>query len=235
MSLVLNRHPDVPTDVRTHQPEITGTLQPPESESSKESLLEFTGPPGQMYLFIGFIAWITATLRLPLMDVKGPCYSNINLEVLPTKKHHPRPLNLKICLELLRPLDPEAHSWAMIFPGTVVAYGFPVPRHPEPDMVGLRIPFPVMLEYSLMLYDHAIRDEDGITPWGAYLAGASNVLYPTKISSDKKTVQWHLVELPKEVHRTIRHTQWYLMKDAVPAMVMEKDIQVLADAVAILG
>jgi len=100
-----------------------------------------------------------------------------------------------IALEALRDLDegePGA-CWTPLFPSTIMAFGFPVPK--TPGALGLQIPVAAMLELAEILYDVNLEDDDG-NDAGVYFDGIFWRLYPTAYFEETNTVQWHLLRKP---------------------------------------
>ena len=126
------------------------------------------------------LAWITASFRLPrygqtsysevLLEHSGNMIFNIDLldlEIIPIK---------------------DSTCWLPLFANSIVARGFPTPaRNGEK---GIELPFSIMTGLANIMYP-VVHGE------GLYLRGFSNLLFPTSLSPEMKSVQWHLVSSPK--------------------------------------
>ena len=133
------------------------------------------------------LAWITASFRIP-----QPCqtsYSEISFESVGDMSFDIRPLQL----EAIR--QRESACWLPLFENGIIARGFPIPaRHGEK---GIELPFPVMTGLANIMYP--VFYEDGL-----YLRGVSKLLFPTSVSPDVKSVQWHLTSSPSK-HTRLPH------------------------------
>ena len=133
------------------------------------------------------LAWITASFRIP-----QPCqtsYSEISFESVGDMSFDIRPLQL----EAIR--QRESACWLPLFENGIIARGFPIPaRHGEK---GIELPFPVMTGLANIMYP--VFYEDGL-----YLRGVSKLLFPTAVTPDVKSVQWHLTSSPSK-HTRLPH------------------------------
>lgn len=152
------------------------------------SIITFRGTTQDIITVAHFLSWIAATFRLPQAN-------ELSCSTVSTKSLPPTPdaqLNFCLHLDALLTMDSQTVGtcWKPLFPSTVVAYGFPVPRCP--GTVGLRIPIGAMLEMAEILYDVNLEDDDGKDA-GTYFDGIVWRLYPTAYNKEQNTVQWHLI------------------------------------------
>ncbi len=133
------------------------------------------------------LAWITATFRIP--QPRQTSYSESSFESVGEMSFDIRPLQL----EAIR--QRESACWLPLFENGIIARGFPVPaRHGQK---GIELPFPVMTGLANIMY--TVFYEDGL-----YLRGVSKLLFPTAVSPDLKSVQWHLTSSPSK-HTRLPH------------------------------
>ena len=121
------------------------------------------------------LAWITASFRIP--QPRHTSYSEIIFESVGEMSFDIKPLQLETAR--LR----ESACWLPLFENGVIARGFPVPA--RQGQKGIELPFPVMTGLANVMYP--VFYEDGL-----YLRGVSKLLFPTAVSPDLKSVQWHL-------------------------------------------
>ena len=127
------------------------------------------------------LAWITASFRIA--QPRQTSYSEISFESLGEGSFDIKPLQL----EAIR--QRESACWLPLFENGIIARGFPVPaRHGQK---GIELPFPVMTGLANIMYP--VFYEDGL-----YLRGVSKLLFPTAVSPDVKSVQWHLTSSPSK-------------------------------------
>ena len=134
-----------------------------------------TGSLEQVIVVAQQLAWIAASFRVPLYGQVS--YSEVLIrrtgdmvfELFPTP------------LEEVR--ERVGACWLPLFMNSIIARGHAVPAREGEK--GIEIPFPLMLTLANVMYP--IFHDDGI-----YLRGFSNLLFPAHISSDMKSVQWHL-------------------------------------------
>ena len=127
------------------------------------------------------LAWITASFRIP--QPRQTSYSEVSFESVGEMSFDIRPLQL----EVIRPR--ESACWLPLFENGIIARGFPVPaRHGQK---GIELPFSVMTGLANIMYP--VFYEDGL-----YLRGASKLLFPTAVSPDLRSVQWHLTSSPSK-------------------------------------
>ncbi len=95
-------------------------------------------------------------------------------------------------LPLLRVKKFEESSgacWLPLFKNSIIACGFPIPdRGPEK---GIELPFPLMIDQASIL---RLASYNGFS----YLKGFSTLIYPTAVSTNSESVQWHLVSSKDE-------------------------------------
>ena len=127
------------------------------------------------------LAWITASFRIS--QPRQTSYSEISFESVGEGSFDIKPLQL----EAIR--QRESACWLPLFENGIIARGFPVPaRHGQK---GIELPFPVMTGLANIMYP--VFYEDGL-----YLRGVSKLLFPTAVSPDLKSVQWHLTSSPSK-------------------------------------
>ena len=87
-------------------------------------------------------------------------------------------------LELEKIKPRECTCWLPLFVKGILARGFPIPPRPN-DEKGVELPFQVMISLAKVMYP---TSDSG----GTYLKGFSSILFPTAISPDDESVQWHI-------------------------------------------
>ena len=126
------------------------------------------------------LAWITASFRIPQYGQVS--YSEISFERTGNMVFNIFPLELEAVRQR------ASACWLSLFVNGVVARGFPIPA--RDGQKGIEIPFPIMTGLANVMYPVFHAE-------GVYLRGFSNLLFPTAVSQDIKSVQWHLVTSPK--------------------------------------
>ena len=77
--------------------------------------------------------------------------------------------------------------WLPLFENGIIARGFSVPARNNEK--GIEVPFSVMTGLANIMYPVFYAD-------GVYLRGFSKLLFPTAVSPDMESVQWHLMSSP---------------------------------------
>ncbi len=153
------------------KPRVTANLH-----SKTEASFLLSGSLEQIIVVAQQLAWITASFRVPFYGQVS--YSeflitrtgNMVFDLFPTP------------LEEVR--ERVSACWLSLFANSIIARGLAVPA--RDGEIGIEIPFSLMTALANVMYP--VFHTDGI-----YLRGFSNLLFPAKISSDMKSVQWHLV------------------------------------------
>ncbi|KAJ0109340.1 serine/threonine protein kinase [Diaporthe amygdali] len=142
-------------------------------------------------------------------------------------------LGFSIFAEALQSFDQRGRGacWAPLFPSTVIACGFSVPKIPYTN--GLQISVNGMLEMADILYDVNFKSDDGESS-GIYLDGIAWRLYPTAYFKEGNTpiVQWHLVK--KEPHEE-NHQGLPPELHGGPKWLADVSLDTLQSAIAVLG
>ena len=122
-------------------------------------------------------AWLSASFREPREGHVS--YSEISFKESGRSIYEIRPMEL----EEVRPR--ESACWLPIFVNGIIARGFPVPPRQKEER-GIELPFQVMISLVKVMYPISHLG-------GFYLKGFSSILFPTAISADRKSVQWHVI------------------------------------------
>ena len=122
------------------------------------------------------LAWLSAIFRVPRYGQVS--YSEVTCEQKADMVFSIYPLELKEIREK------DGVCWLPLFINGIVARGFPIPSRNEEK--GIEIPFNIMISLAKIMYSMTYLD-------GLYLKGFSNLLFPTKISHDSASVQWHSI------------------------------------------
>ncbi|KAG8530655.1 uncharacterized protein KY384_004010 [Bacidia gigantensis] len=122
------------------------------------------------------LTWLSASFRS--CKQSHLCYSQVDFRKSGTYKFDINPLTLEEIHDL------GGECWLPLFMNGVIARGFPVPSRHHGEK-GIEIPFHVMVSLGKVMYP--MFDSHGI-----YLKGVYSVFFPTAISSDKTSVQWHM-------------------------------------------
>ena len=79
--------------------------------------------------------------------------------------------------------------WLPMFKNSIIACGFPIPA--RGSETGIELPFPLMIDQTSIL---RLTSYNGFS----YLKGFSALVYPTAVSDNSESVQWHLVSSKDE-------------------------------------
>lgn len=123
------------------------------------------------------LAWITATFRVPVYGQVS--YSSVLLSETGGMTFDLTPTPLE---EVGRVIN-SSTCWLPLFANGIIARGLAVPA--RDGELGIELPFALMTSLANVMYPVFHAD-------GVYLRGFSNLLFPTRISFDRKSVQWHL-------------------------------------------
>ena len=122
-------------------------------------------------------AWLSASFRESKDGQLS--YSEISLKQSDTNIFEMRPIEL----EEVRPR--ASACWLRIFTNRVIARGLPVPAR-DGEEKEIELPFQVMISLAKIMYPMSSLGK-------SYLKGYSGILFPTAISSDRNSVQWHMI------------------------------------------
>ena len=146
------------------------------------------------------LLWLVAAIRAPMKGTTTT--SRALIDTLSEETYSIRPVRLQV-LE-----KDQDICWLPLFLGACLVRGFPVPSRGEE--VGVEIPLDLMISLAGPLYP--VKKEGGI-----YLQGFSRALYPTVMSNDGGSVQWHLMSsksrLQKLEHGHLAAENWLQVPD----------------------
>ncbi|KAJ8131019.1 hypothetical protein O1611_g2604 [Lasiodiplodia mahajangana] len=203
-------------------------LCPIDEEAFEISRLVFEGTTNEISTLGQFLAWITASFRLPHAG-QVACSS---VDFRDTSHSEDSRSTFRISLRDLSGLDDRPGTcWKALFPSTILAYGFTVPIFPGTR--GLRIPFEAMLGMADILYDVNLEGGEGKGA-GIYFDGILYTLYPTAYVQESRAIQWHLKSkiepLDGDQDRTVAPDS-----GGAPRWERIPDFETLQSATAILG
>lgn len=139
------------------------------------------------------LTWLTAAIRVsPYNEMSYSDVTFKNCTYLAPFSSDPvfqNSMYFEIYAGDLLPLHKEEKKmcWNPLFPHSVIADGFPIPKRPE--MPGLEISFDIMTCLSGVSYP--INHNGGLV-----LQGLTTMLVPTRVDSGN-SVQWHFMHKPK--------------------------------------
>lgn len=176
---------------------VTYKLAPAESEASSPSVVVMIAAPSNLMVMAQFLAWIAATFRLP--PESRECVASVASLTATSSS------SFSVELKSLWNLDARKPGtcWTTLFPRTVIAYGFPVPRTSE--LLGLRIPLGIMIDLAGIVQDVTLEGDDG-SDKGTYLDGMRYLIYPTRHIPAANEIQWHLVKKNPKNGATVTFT-----------------------------
>lgn len=203
---------------------VTYKLAPAESEASTPSVVVMVAaPPRNFVIMAQFLVWIAVTFRLPPESCE--CVASVASFTATSSSSFAVGLESLYQLKARKP----GTCWAALFPRTVIAYGFPVPRTPE--LFGLRIPLGIMIDLAGIVRDVTLEGDDG-SDKGTYLDGMGYLIYPTRHIQAANEVQWHLVKKTPENRASVTFTP--CLNQGLP-WITDVDPNTLGNATAILG
>ena len=139
----------------------------------------FHGSLAEIIVMVQQLVWIAASFRQPKYGQVS--YSEAVLEHVKETTFN---INL---LELEAVRERASACWLPLFTNAIVARGFPVPARKGEK--GIEVPFLVMTGLANVMYP-VIHHER------VYLRGTYNLLFPTGVSPDLRSVQWHMTTNP---------------------------------------
>ena len=122
------------------------------------------------------MCWLVATCRESQEDMF--CFSDFGMKAIGDNAFEIRALDLETVS------DPAISCWLPLFNGGILAYGFPVPWRQFGEK-GIELPFSVLMILAKIMYP--VEHQDGI-----YLKSFSSLVFPTAITSDFRSIQWHM-------------------------------------------
>lgn len=202
---------------------VTYDLAPAESETSTPSVVAMVAAPRNFVVMAQFLVWIAVTFRLP--PESDECVKSVASFTATSSS------SFAVKLESLGELDARKPGtcWTVLFPRTVIAHGFPVPRARE--LFGLRIPLGTMIDLAGIVQDVTLEGDDG-SDKGTYLDGMGYLIYPIRHIQAANEVQWHLVKKTPENRDSVTFTPD--LNQGLP-WITDVDPTTLGNATAILG
>lgn len=179
--------------------------------------------PRNLVVMAQFLVWIAVTFRLP--PESRECVASVASFTATSSSSFAIELGNLWELDARKP----GTCWTALFPRTVIAYGFPVPRTWE--LFGLRIPLGTMIDLAGIVQDVTLQGDDG-SDKGTYLDGMGYLIYPTRHMQAANEVQWHLVKKTSENRASVTFTPY--LNQGLP-WITDVDPTTLGSATAILG
>jgi len=153
------------------------------------------------------LAWLAAAIRLSPSNGRL-VYSDATFEERTALKGifgdhtHPTSIHFTIRTKECRPLAKEdlQMCWTPLFPASIIADSFPIRRRPEVGLLGLEIPFNMLL--SISGTRTPVRFSEGLI-----LQGRSTALVPTLMvrgrdADDQDCLLWHFMLEPDGITAT---------------------------------